>query len=284
MNRLNRKIDYLGLSLGHGVILAATVLVFVMLIIATSGVFVKSMEYPVQPYYKITEPKYILPDSVKELPKDSLVNIIRRIEEIERRQELVLNDLRQEGNNNINKVNGWLAFWVAILAIFGGVVPIVIQYILRGKSKREIEEIIDKITDRVENTRIQVMVSCMNANHRFSLITDNSHRNQFLSWYSDEAYRSFCEILDRIEAEEGRITQEDEVNLLAALIQYCRLMETVSNYLSGRRVRHMRNLRNEVKTVIEDILNHQNHTRLEIWLRLLDLKHKLSSIPLPEED
>lgn len=39
-----------------------------------------------------------------------------------------INDVRQETNNIINKINGWLSFWLAIVALIGGVIPILISW------------------------------------------------------------------------------------------------------------------------------------------------------------
>lgn len=52
-----------------------------------------------------------------------------------------LDDLRQETNNVINKFNGWLSFWLAILALVGGLIPFVIQLAMQADQKEKVERI-----------------------------------------------------------------------------------------------------------------------------------------------
>lgn len=47
-----------------------------------------------------------------------------------------LDDLRQETNNVINKQNGWLSFWLAILALIGGLLPFAIQMKVQKDQKQ----------------------------------------------------------------------------------------------------------------------------------------------------
>lgn len=43
------------------------------------------------------------------------------------RQDQLTDDIRQETNNIINKMNGWLGFWMGVMAILGVFVPIALQ-------------------------------------------------------------------------------------------------------------------------------------------------------------
>lgn len=47
-----------------------------------------------------------------------------------------LDDLRQETNNVIDKQNGWLSFWLAILALIGGLLPFAIQMKVQKDQKQ----------------------------------------------------------------------------------------------------------------------------------------------------
>lgn len=52
-----------------------------------------------------------------------------------------LNDLRQETNNIIDKQNGWLSFWIGILAIVGALIPAMSHFIERKKIDSKLEEV-----------------------------------------------------------------------------------------------------------------------------------------------
>ena len=49
-------------------------------------------------------------------------------------------DLRQETNNVIDKQNGWLSFWIAILALVGALLPLLIQMNSQQDQRHKFEE------------------------------------------------------------------------------------------------------------------------------------------------
>lgn len=55
------------------------------------------------------------------------------------RQDQLIDDVRQETNNIINKMNGWLGFWMGVMAILGVFVPIALQLKLY-RENRDTEE------------------------------------------------------------------------------------------------------------------------------------------------
>lgn len=77
---------------------------------------------------------------------DSLIiksqQLIERNEWLEHQHNNILNDIRQESNNFINKVNTWLTFWTAISAILCTLFPIVFQHLNhRIEQKKLLDEI-----------------------------------------------------------------------------------------------------------------------------------------------
>lgn len=72
--------------------------------------------------------KYLVPLSevlkVREAQKQLLI-----------RQNQLVDDIRQETNNIINKTNGWLGFWMGVMAILGVFVPIALQFKLYRESR-----------------------------------------------------------------------------------------------------------------------------------------------------
>lgn len=72
--------------------------------------------------------KYLVPLSevlkVREAQKQLLI-----------RQNQLVDDIRQETNNIINKMNGWLGFWMGVMAILGVFVPIALQFKLYRESR-----------------------------------------------------------------------------------------------------------------------------------------------------
>lgn len=64
-----------------------------------------------------------------------------------------LNDLRQETNNVINKQNGWLSFWLAMLALVGGLFPLAFQLRTQHKLDTEMKEI-EKRRNQLESSML----------------------------------------------------------------------------------------------------------------------------------
>ena len=62
-------------------------------------------------------------------------------------------DLRQETNNVIDKQNAWLSFWIAILALVGGLLPLLIQMNTQKDQRQEFEEEKQKIQSAIEETK-----------------------------------------------------------------------------------------------------------------------------------
>lgn len=76
-----------------------------------------------------------------------IAELKRYVGDIESINENLINDVRQETNNDINKLNGWLGFWIATSALLCIVVPMVFQHMsVRGERKRFVKEIDDKKT------------------------------------------------------------------------------------------------------------------------------------------
>lgn len=85
-----------------------------------------------------------------------------RIDSIAKITEPLVADIRQETNNNLDKSNAWLSFWLAIMAIVGVIIPWGWQLKLNRderekfkefshKSESKINEELEKVRNRVED-------------------------------------------------------------------------------------------------------------------------------------
>lgn len=62
------------------------------------------------------------------------------------------NDLRQETNNVIDKQNGWLSFWIAILALVGALLPLLIQMNMQQDQRQKFEGEKNNIRSAIDKT------------------------------------------------------------------------------------------------------------------------------------
>lgn len=60
---------------------------------------------------------------------DSLINVVSYLNEnYKKTNDNLISDIRQETNNIINKINGWLGFWLGIIALVAGIIPVILQW------------------------------------------------------------------------------------------------------------------------------------------------------------
>lgn len=89
------------------------------------------------------------PDSVLEAVVASQIMILKR-------QDDLVNDIRQETNNNLEKTHALLSFWVGVMALLGILVPLLLQFKLRHNAEMEIEKIKEechKLIGRIEESK-----------------------------------------------------------------------------------------------------------------------------------
>lgn len=70
--------------------------------------------------------------------------------------ENALNDLRQESNNIINKWNAWFSFWLALLAILAGIIPMLMQIKVANDNEKKINEEIKKLKEEKDKLQIDI--------------------------------------------------------------------------------------------------------------------------------
>lgn len=110
-----------------------TIIIYLILLSFCGFMFIKTIDYePRLPmtqdysvYLKVTDQDSVLSSKAR-TELDSLIHLLGKSE----KQQYVegINDVRQETNNIINKINGWLSFWLAILALVGGILPFILSW------------------------------------------------------------------------------------------------------------------------------------------------------------
>lgn len=65
-------------------------------------------------------------------------------------QDRLIDDFRQEMNNNINKINTWLAYAIGIMGLVGVFIPIVIQFKIRSDEKELTDKNLKEFKEKME--------------------------------------------------------------------------------------------------------------------------------------
>ena len=67
-------------------------------------------------------------------------DVIEQIQGMNYRFTQVLADMRIEFSSQLSGVNLWVALWIAMLAIFGTLTPLIMNYVVRGEAKEEMKK------------------------------------------------------------------------------------------------------------------------------------------------
>lgn len=70
-----------------------------------------------------------------------------------KKYDTIISDVRQETNNNLDKLNTWLSFWIGILAVFGVLAPVVAEYRFRLENEKEWEKLKNEMDDTFKKYR-----------------------------------------------------------------------------------------------------------------------------------
>ncbi|MDE6247383.1 MAG: hypothetical protein K2M41_06030 [Muribaculaceae bacterium] len=135
-------------------------------------------------------------------------------------QEVLLNDVRQETNNFINKANGLISIWIGIFALFGILLPIVWQFRLRKEYKQAEEDLNNKI-DRSHKEK--------NEEIDRSLKGKSEEIDRSLKEKREEINRSLKKVTDEIETVK-REKEKSELNNLTRVLEVCNDYRLIPNH------------------------------------------------------
>lgn len=220
--------------------------------------------------------------------EDNTYSMSEKIEIIRAQQQLVLNredqlveDFRQEMNNNINKMNTWVAFAVGIMSLTGIIIPIIVQINL----VKENDESIKKLTTKVIQKRNKLI---KDGNDKIKEIDDNfkvaksefekdQHLQHllvnFLSFkhgcedniLQNQSDRDllmrhvWCKADDSFEKVVADCLKDDEhqegsrATLLISLIMMHSMIEKLKCSTSSRRVRELDSISDHIKGICTEI-------------------------------
>ncbi len=294
------KFIYASLSVRHGFSILIIAIVMFVLLFAVTSVFMRNIaaeEKEISRYEVIDSINRIITTDFDVLLKkeslsskeqeEAVKSTLRHVLYIENRQENVLNDLRQESNNVINKVNGWLGFWIAILAIFTGILPIIIQHVIFRRQQIELNLLIKEIEKKACTNHVQLLASSVCLQYELGIVSDNVKKSTLINLIIADMTSSMNELVNIAENETHILSRDNETAVLNALFQYCRVVDMLIliERSEGREYRKYFKLRESLKQLIENIVDHENCPRKKVWAEFLDILPRLSTLSYtcPEE-
>lgn len=213
-------------------------------------------------------------------------------------QENTLNDFRQETNNIINKLNGWFAFWIAILAILGGIIPLIIQYAQYKKSEDRLNESIrsnenslsiyknnvniciqdcnnklDDLNYKTLQMEVCSIIACIMTIHNTRMHNDSLNSVSYYNRLLYRLYEKFVALYNLV-SQRG-FDEEGILQIELALIQMQAVYINVALNLENRiNARRLQLVIDEIHSVVSSIVN-QSSNKDELIRSIYHLKNNL---------
>lgn len=222
-----------------------------------------------------------LADSTMIAKMDSAINIMRTWNNYcDENLMYGLDDLRQETNNVINKQNGWLSFWVAILTLIGALLPLVIQLNTQQKIDSEIEGLNKKSQD-LENTMLFSEISKLSftlincANDKW--VKNSSNRNDIINGIFDDICKNTNGLISTIKRNNALDDVGNRTHIKMVLMQLYTTYTTCELILStSYKIRRLSKLKYDISTILGKLCNNSFSTYQDFYNDLDEVQEQMN--------
>lgn len=286
-----------GLNIIWFIIIMAIIVLFGLIFWQTGTVFKKSCEELVKPLYvqpigeiKHTNINENLDSSYKKennvitvgpqivIQVDSMNKVVNTLPyDYLDHSESFINNIRQETNNNLDKLSAWLSFWIAVVALLGVFVPFSFQFFVY---KRD-EEKLRSQKKELDILRKQYEIEIAKLNIRLFVMNYISVKEQrFLTenFENDDIWNYTCNNISRQLNKIHHSYNDDNENMrdillpiyscLLSLLSFAKINSTTSRY----RTRQMEKVCDYIRKKIQELIT-RNITEDIDWLQSIkDLK------------
>lgn len=189
------------------------------------------------------------------------------------KQESLVQDIRQETNNNINKLNMWLSFWIGMLAVFGVLSPIVAEYRYKtsnkdemNKLKNEIYSTLDKYTLQKCTIELEGAVNALILSHDNRIISgfvEEKTRDKALDIILSATLNSLKTFLGIINPLTHKVSENEKIDIqtqkaivlqvLISLFSFIQKLKYIK--YNEIRIRDIDNIQDELRLIIRSVVN-----------------------------
>lgn len=153
-------------------------------------------------------------------------------------QDTLINDLRQETNNNIDKINALISFWVGIMGLLGVFVPLILQFRLHYTDKKLRDELDEK------QMRLESLLS-INRLNSFRIIAEHgikqecSDRGDVMQKLWEQSNDDLEKMINYCFTDKQNENDETRLNLVNSLVH---ILVTVSRVKIFPHIKHRRRI------------------------------------------
>lgn len=211
-----------------------------------------------------------------------------------KRQDDLINDLRQETNNNLDKTNSLISFWVGIMALLGVFVPIILQFKIHHIAKSDIDRIksdaeteitakLNQIDNKIaefdkwanktkRDIDILLYTNELNSIYlgaQYRLIPEINNRREVFGHIWQQSNEKFAYIIDYTFKDSD--TSQNRAQLMECLINVSATLRLISSETSRNRHRSVMEANNKVKEAMKVIYsrNYMNWQALHVTFEQL---------------
>lgn len=208
-----------------------------------------------------------------------------------RQQNELLLDIRQETNNNIDKITLWLSFWIALIAALGVLIPALAEYRFRISNEQEMRSIESRATSinqRLERKEKDIdyllkrltfheQINSLSAAWEDNIIDTFTDGQDILKIILRDMRQGLCEFCnDKSLIEDPAKCKDTLLHILIRIYDFmCRESNTIHK-MGSRRV--IDNTKDELRKAIKLTLNASSDTSEELELSLKKIIEYMKSL------
>ena len=229
---------------------------FILLILLASCIYMFYIQIKSQPQAEKWDYYYYHRDSLymnafNRSSGISLRDMKARLDFMEKQQSDLIADLRQETNSNIDKMNAWLGFWIAVLAVLCAIIPILIQYRIYRESKNQIKSLRKQIDEQEQYLQLNEQLYSLRVNYQNSIFADDINREKFSSYLITSIVKYFNTYINIYSESGWNLTKEEREKLLVLFVRLMDIIDLNNLRLPVRSPRRgINNLRNTIRNII----------------------------------
>ena len=169
-------------------------------------------------------------------------------------QDNLINDLRQETNNNIDKINALISFWVGIMGLLGVFVPLILQFRLHYTDKKLRDELDEK------QMRLESLLS-INRLNSFRIIAEHgikqecSDRGDVMQKLWEQSNDDLEKMINYCFTDKQNENDETRLNLVNSLVHILVTISRVKSFLHIKHRRRIDQISDKLNTLVSIIIS-----------------------------
>lgn len=169
-------------------------------------------------------------------------------------QDNLINDLRQETNNNIDKINALISFWVGIMGLLGVFVPLILQFRLHYTDKKLRDELDEK------QMRLESLLS-INRLNSFRIIAEHGIKQEHSDsidvmrklW--EQSNDDFEKMINFCFADKLNDNEEVRLNLINSLVHILVTLSRLEENGYFKRLRKIQRISDKLNLLVSKIIS-----------------------------